>query len=144
MIIMGIDLGDAHTGISLCDFSQTLAYPLCTVNEKDENLLARKIVKITVDENVESIVLGYPRNMDGSTGDRARKVSKFKRILKKKIDMKIILWDERLTTVEAMKNFSSADIKSRDYKKKIDAASSCLILQNYLDFLKNSARQSQF
>ena len=114
MIIMGIDLGDAHTGISLCDFSQTLAYPLCTINEKNKNLLAKKVVKIVFDENVESIVLGYPRNMDGSIGDRARKVSKFKRILKKKIDMKIILWDERLTTVEAMKNFSSADIKSRD------------------------------
>ena len=113
---------------------------MCTIDEKKEKKKKKKIVKITVDENVESIVLGYPRNMDGSIGDRARKVSKFKRILKKKIDMKIILWDERLTTVEAMKNFSSADIKSRDYKKNIDAASSCLILQNYLDFLKNSAK----
>ena len=134
MIIMGIDLGDARTGISLCDKNEILTYPLCTIEEKNKNKLVEKISNLLCEKSVELVVLGYPKNMNGSIGERAKIVSKFKISLQKKIKIDVILWDERLTTVSAQRNFADANIKSKKYKKNIDSASACLILQNYLDF----------
>ena len=134
MIIMAIDLGDSHTGISLCDKNEILSYPLCTLEEKNKKNLINKILELIKEYSVEIIILGYPKNMNGSIGGKAKEILNFRNSLLKKIDIDVILWDERLTTVNAQKNFATMNIKSKKYKKNIDSASACLILQNYLDY----------
>ena len=87
-------------------------------------------------KNAKKIVLGYPKNMNGSIGESAKNVEYLQKKLQEfSKNLEIILWDERLTTVCAQKNFINSGKKSIKYKKYIDEASACLILQNYLDYL---------
>ena len=134
MIILGIDLGDVRTGISLSN-TKILAFPLCTIHESNKNLLARKILELVDKYSVEKIVLGYPLNMNGSIGPRAIQVKDFQKKLSELSGKEVILWDERLSTISSQKLFSSMNIKSKNYKKNIDAAAATTILQNYLDSL---------
>ena len=140
MVILGIDLGEARTGLALCDKDEILAYPLCTIEESNVKILAQKI-SIKINENrTELVVLGYPLNMNGTIGDRAKKIKDFEKILYEISGSKIVLWDERLTTLSAKKNFIYIKRKSKKCKKIIDVAASCLILQNYLEFRKSTSQ----
>lgn len=137
MIIIGIDFGEARTGVSICDENQILASPLCTIQEKNINILAKKIIELSNLKNAKKIILGYPKNMNGTIGSSAKNIKNLQKKLKKSAqNLDIILWDERLTTICAQKNFNILGKKSINYKKNIDQASACLILQNYLDYLK--------
>ena len=136
MRIMGIDLGDATTGISVCDENQILAYPLCIIEEKNKNKLCEKIHSICIENSINLIILGNPINMNGTSGKRAVIVKNFQNQLFQRTKIKIILQDERLSTVLAKRCFLSANVSSKKYKKRIDSASACLILQNYLDSIK--------
>ena len=136
MKIMGIDLGDATTGISVCDENQILASPLCIIEEKNRKRLCEKINSLCLENSIQLIVLGNPINMDGTIGRRSMMIKEFQNQLFQKTKIKIILQDERLSTVFAKRCFLSAKVSSRRYKKRIDSASACLILQNYLDYLK--------
>ncbi|MBO6126579.1 MAG: Holliday junction resolvase RuvX [Clostridia bacterium] len=136
MIILGIDFGETRTGVAICDENQILASPLCTIQEKDKDKLAEKIIELSNLKNAKKIVLGYPKNMNGSIGESAKNVEYLQKKLQEfSKNLEIILWDERLTTVCAQKNFINSGKKSIKYKKYIDEASACLILQNYLDYL---------
>ena len=137
MIIMGIDLGSVRTGISLCDKDNILAYPFCLIKGNDLSFISKEIAKISKENHVERIIIGNPKNMDGTIGQSARNVQKFKEILSKYLDIEILLWDERLTTVSAQRNFASLNIKSRKYKKNIDEAAATILLQSYIDFYKS-------
>ncbi len=140
MIIIGVDIGKTKTGVSICDENQILASPLCTIKEKDNDNLAKKIIEISNLKNAKKIILGYPKNMNGTLGPSAKNVEYLqKKIHKISKNLEIILWDERLTTVCAQKNFTFVGRKSIKYKDKIDKASACLILQNYLDYLKSKS-----
>ena len=134
MIIMAIDLGNSRTGISLCDKSEILSYPLCTLEEKNKCELINKIYELSKKHSVESIVLGFPKNMNGSIGEKAEEIIDFRESLLKKVKINVILWDERLTTVSAQRNFVQMNINSKKSRKIIDAASACLILENYLEY----------
>lgn len=134
MVIMAIDLGDSRTGISLCDKNEILSYPLCTLVEKVKHKLVDKISNLAKEHSVESIILGFPRNMNGSIGNKAKEIISFKNSLLKKVKVNVILWDERLTTVSAQRNFAYMNINSKKFKKIIDSASACLILENYLEY----------
>ena len=136
MIIMGIDLGAARTGISLCDKDNILAYPFCLIEENNLNVISEKVANISKENNVERIIIGNPKNMNGSIGNSAENILKFKEILTRYLDIDILLWDERLTTVSAQRNFASLNIKSKKYKKKIDEEAATIILQSYIDFYK--------
>lgn len=131
---MGIDLGNVRTGVSLCDQDEILAYPFCVINEPDKDLLAAEIVKLYLEHNVEKIILGYPKNMDGSIGKSAKSSEKFRKLILKLINIDIILWDERLSTLDAQKKFIDVNKKVKNYRKEIDSASASLILQNFLNF----------
>ena len=136
MIILGIDFGETRTGVAICDENQILASPLCTIQEKDKDKLAEKIIELSNLKNAKKIVLGYPKNMNGSIGESAKNVEYLQKKLQEfSKNLEIILWDERLTTVCAQKNFINSGKKSIKYKKYIDEASACLILQSYLDYL---------
>ncbi len=133
---MGIDLGDSTTGIAVCDENQILASPLCIIEEKNRNKLCKKIHSICIENSIGLIILGNPINMNGTLGKRSIMVKKFQNKLFQITKIEIILQDERLSTIFAKKCFLSANVSSRKYKKRIDSASACLILQNYLDSIK--------
>ena len=137
MVMMGIDLGTVRTGISLCDKDEILAYPFCVIEETDSEKLSNRIVEICKKNNVERILIGYPKNMDGSVGESALRSESFKKLLSKYFDKEIILWDERLTTVCSQKNFRSLNINSRKQKKIIDKASATVLLQSYINSKPN-------
>lgn len=133
MIILAIDLGVARTGLSICDEMEILASPIQTIAERNFDILSDKIIEIVKERNVKKIVLGYPKNMDGSCGESAKRAEEFKKLLLSKMDIDIILWDERLTTVSATNYLNETNTRGKKRKNIIDTVSAVIILQNYLD-----------
>ena len=128
---LGIDLGDSRIGLALSDDLGLMAHPLETVPAK-ENPLAR-IVEIVRQHNIQTIVLGMPRNMDGTYGAAAEKIKTFRDALKAAVSCQIILWDERLTTVAAQKSLHQAGKNVKKSRAVIDQVAAQLILQGWLD-----------
>ena len=136
--ILGIDLGDKRTGTAVTDLTGTIAGGLEVVEAEGLNSCAKKIMILAEKYNICEIVLGYPVNMNGTKGESALKAEKFKGILEKLItekalSIKIILFDERLSTSLAHVYMNETGIKGRDRKKKVDMLSAQIILQNYID-----------
>lgn len=133
MKIMSIDYGDVRTGIAFCDKNESLAYPYSVIKENYQPKLIVKIVNIISLENPEKIVIGLPKNMDGTYGYRCEKCKSLGDELSKVIDLPIEYQDERLTTVMAHNALSANNIKGKKRKENIDAVSAVMILQSYLD-----------
>jgi len=135
MRIMAFDVGSKRIGIAVSDESKTIATPLGYV-ENNESLI-EKILSYINEYNPEKIVVGNPVNMDGSINQRNTFVLDF--IEKLKIIQKeenIILWDERLSSVQAEKILIKGDVRRKERKKLIDKVAAAIVLQNYLDYLK--------
>ena len=135
---MGIDLGDRRTGVAMTDLTGILAGGLELVEANGLNDCAKKIMGLIEKHEVSEIVLGYPVNMNGTKGESALKVEKFKSILEKLMEEKdlsieIILFDERLSTSLAHVYMNETGIKSKNRKTKVDMLSAQIILQNYID-----------
>ena len=128
---MGIDYGDARLGIALSDPLYIAAHPLITL--KNDEHLFDNLDDIFCDYNFAGIVIGYPRNMDGSEGFATKKVRAFIEKLTRFIDIPIIEVDERLTTVQASRQLHEQGISARKQKNKVDMTAAALILQSYLD-----------
>lgn len=133
MKIMAIDYGDARTGIAFCDVMEMLASSYCVIEETYAPKLADKIMNIVNTEKPERIVIGLPRNMDGSYGFRADKCRELGDILSEKTDIDIDYEDERLTTVIANDILSSNNVRGKKRKGIVDAVSAVVILQDYID-----------
>ena len=129
--IMGIDHGDVRIGIALSDETAFLASPLTTVQNGKAAL--DEIVTLTVEHDVEKIIVGLPRNMNGTFGPATEKVRAFIDKLSKKTDLPIAEWDERLSTVSAHNALREAGLDGRKRKGVVDMAAAQIILQNYLD-----------
>lgn len=138
MRIMAIDLGDVRTGLAVCDKNEILASPVCTVEERDREKLAELIAQKVNELGAEKIVLGLPKNMDGTEGERVEKTKAFKEILEKKSNAQILLFDERCTTISAQNYLNQTNTRGKKRKKIIDTVSATIILQGYLDFSKNT------
>ena len=138
MRILAIDLGDVRTGLAICDKNEILASPVCTVEERDREKLAELIAQKVNELGAEKIVLGLPKNMDGTEGDRVEKTKAFKEILEKKSNVQIVLFDERCTTISAQNYLNQTNTRGKKRKKIIDTVSATIILQGYLDFSKNT------
>ncbi len=136
MKILAVDLGQVRTGIAISDISCILASPVCTIEEKNKENLAEKINKICVSEKVSKIILGLPKNMDGSEGESAKQARDFGFLLQKKINLPVIMWDERGTTITAHNYLNITDTKGKKRKKVVDTVAATIILQNYLDSQK--------
>ena len=134
--IMGIDFGDARTGIALSDISKTLVGETFTITEYNAERVAEKIAKLISERGVLTVVLGYPKNMNGTLGPRAEKSIWLKSELEARCNVKVVLWDERLTTVDAHRILSEAGAHGKKRKQQVDAVAASLILQGYLDSLK--------
>lgn len=133
MKILGIDYGDARTGLSVSDPTGLIAGSPSVIAEWNRGKLLEKLTAYIRDNRIETIVLGYPKNMDGSVGARAEKCAALAEDLKARTGVPVVLWDERRTTVEAHQILREAGKKTKKHKKNVDAVAATLILQGYLD-----------
>ncbi len=132
--ILGIDYGDRRVGISVSDPLEITAQGICTLENKVFEKMMVNLEKIIAEYKPTEIVLGMPKNMDGSIGFRGEITLEFKESLEKiSNDAKIVLWDERLTTVSADRIFHVTGTKGKDRKKVVDTVAASIILQSYLD-----------
>ena len=133
MKIMSIDYGDVRTGIAFCDAREILASPYTVINEKYQPKLVEKIIELVRKEKPEKIVIGLPRNMDGSYGYRCDECRSLGTALEEHLDLPIDYQDERLTTVMAHDILSNNNVRGRKRKNVVDAVSAVMILQSYID-----------
>ncbi len=131
--ILGIDFGPARTGLALSDESQTLASPLPAWERRNKMELAEHLQALISEYQIERIVLGFPRNLDGSEGEMAQEVSALKEKLAQSLGIEIVLWDERLSSVSARRHLKEHRISTKRKKSVVDTISAVLILQSYLD-----------
>ena len=132
MIILSVDYGDARTGVAVCDKLEILASPVKVINQSYEPKVIAEIKKIAQQYKAELIVVGLPKNMDGSEGDRAQKCKAFAETLQAESGIKTVLWDERLTTVTAHRALSDNNVRGKKRKDVVDAVSAVVILESYL------------
>ena len=136
MIILAVDYGDKRTGIAVCDKFEILASPVCVLTEWNAENLAIKIIDIAIEKKAEEIVVGLPRNMDGSKGFRAEACEALAAILRDKCNIPVVFWDERLTTVSAHRILSENNVRGKKRKSVVDSVAAEIILQNYIDSRK--------
>ena len=137
MRIMGIDYGDSRVGIALSDPLGITAQGLTTLPNKVYKLMLKNLLNLVSEHNVEKIVLGMPKNLNGTLGERADVTENFLADLKRELpDMEVVLWDERLTTVQAAVILNVTNTRGKDRKNVIDTVAASIILQSYLDYIK--------
>ena len=136
MRIMGLDYGTKTVGVALSDALLITAQPVETIERKSANKLRQTFARIEqlIDENeVSLIVLGYPKNMNNTAGERAEATEKFREDLMRRTGLSVVLWDERLTTVEAERILRESSVRRENRKEVIDKMAAAIILQSYLD-----------
>jgi len=134
MRIMAVDYGDAHTGVALSDPTGLLAGTVTTVHSRREGEVLSELARIARENGAEEIVVGLPRNMDGTEGPRAALCRAFAAKLEERAGLPVRLWDERRTTVDAHRILFQAGQNGRKRKKTVDAVAASLILEGYLEF----------
>ncbi len=135
MRILGIDYGDARVGLAISDPFGWTAAELPQIKGGDLGRAGNEIAAICKERGIEKIVLGYPKNMNGTIGPRGEISEKFKEILEKKTGLSVELWDERLTTVSATNIMNTSGFKSSKRKDRRDSLSAAIILESYLKSL---------
>ncbi len=138
MKIMAVDYGDARTGLALCDRGEMLASPLCVVFEKNPERILEKVADQAKERGAERLVVGLPRNMNGTLGPRAQLCQEFAEKLEERTGMRVVLWDERSTTVAATQILNTTDTRGKKRKNVIDAVAATLILEGYLAYRKQN------
>ena len=136
MRIMGIDFGDARTGLAVSDEMNILVGDAWTLNQRKPELVAEEIAEEAARRGVQRLVLGLPKNMDGSEGPRAEKCREFAELLGTKTDLPIVMWDERRSSIEAHAILHANGKKEKKHRKTVDAVAASLILEGYLGTLK--------
>ena len=134
MRIMAIDYGDAHTGVALSDPTGFLAGSATTIHSRKEEVVLSELARMVRENQVDELVMGFPRNMDGTEGPRAELYRAFAGKVEEATGLKVVLWDERRTTVDAHRILFEAGKNAKKRKKTVDAVAASLILEGYLDF----------
>lgn len=143
MKILAIDYGDSRTGIACCDKYESIAAPVGTVFEKSHEKCFQKILAIAREQGSELVVVGHPVNMDGSLGPRAKLCEELAERIKTEGGFETVLWDERVTTVQAIGILNETNVRGKKRKEVIDTVAATLILESYLDYRrKKKDRQS--
>lgn len=138
MKIMAVDFGDARTGLAVCDRTEFLATPVGVIKETDFETCVKKVAYAATQElGVEMVVVGLPKNMDGSLGERAQLCDKFARALRALIPLPVDTWDERQTTVQATGYLNEMNVRGKKRKEVIDQVAATIILESYLQYRKN-------
>ena len=132
MKVMAIDYGDARTGVAVSDSLGMITGFTTVISQWNREKAAEEIAALVETHRPEKLVMGFPKNMDGTEGPRAALYREFAAILEKKTGMPVILWDERRTTVEAHNILRMSGKKEKKHKKNVDAVAASLILEGYL------------
>jgi putative Holliday junction resolvase len=145
MRVMALDVGDRRIGVAVSDPGQLLARGLEVLRCRSTEVDIAAIASLAEEHEVEKIIVGYPRRLDGTVGEQARKVEAYAARLQKVVKVPVILWDEGLSTVQAQNAMIEAGSKRRERKRRLDAVAAAVILQDYLDSLRwkdNEGRSS--
>ena len=147
MRVLGLDYGTKTVGVAVSDPLKITAQPLETIERKSAGKLRQTLARIEAiieeygaagpQEKIEKIVLGYPKNMNNTEGDRCEATVSFKDDLERRTGLEVVLWDERLTTVEAERILMDSGVRRENRKTYIDKMAAAVILQNYLDSKSN-------
>lgn len=138
MKIMAVDLGEARTGIAICDKTEFLASPVGVIHDKDPDSILQKVVAATKEYDVKMVVIGHPVNMDGTCGERAQLCEQFSKKLAEEISIPVRLWDERQSTLEATKYLNETNTRGKKRKKVIDQVAATIILESFMTYRKNN------
>ena len=138
MRIMAIDYGDAHTGVAFSDPTGFLTGTTTTIHSRSADVVLSELARLAKEQGAEEIVMGFPRNMDGTEGPRAELYRAFAARLEEVCGLKPVLWDERRTTVEAHSILHASGKRMKQHKKTVDAVAATLILEGYLTFRRRS------
>ena len=130
-------MGSKRIGVSICDEKQLIATPYKTIHKSKNNELIEELKNIIQENDIKAIIIGYPLNMDGSSGSSAQSVNDVSKNIDKEIDVDVCLWDERLSTVGAFNLSSQLDINVSKREKNIDQNAAAFILQGAIDYLNN-------
>lgn len=137
MVVLSIDVGTVRTGVAVSDKSESFAFPKTVVTERNREKLLERLVEVIKETEAEEIVVGLPKNMDGSEGFKAEECRNFAEALKNVVSLPVSLWDERCTTVLAHDALSRNNIKGKKRKEVVDAVAAVMILEDFLKFRKN-------
>jgi putative holliday junction resolvase len=146
MRIMGLDYGSKTVGVAVSDSLGLTAQALETITREDENKLRKtcaRIEELIREYEIETIVLGYPKNMNNTLGDRVEKTESFKAMLERRTGLPVVLWDERLTTVQSERILQESGVRRENRKAVIDKVAAGLILQGYLDSLPGGTTRGE-
>lgn len=137
--IMGLDYGDRTIGVAISDFLKIIAQPIETIKRENPMDLKSSLERLKVlinDNNIKKVILGFPKNMNNSVGERGEKTLYFKNKLEELFNIEVVLWDERLTTIQAERVLIEGKVRRENRKKYIDKTAAAIILQSYLETLK--------
>ena len=132
MRIMAIDYGDARTGVAISDAMGFMAGFTTVIHSRKSEVVIEELAKIADEHGVDELVMGFPRNMDGTEGPRADLYREFAVRVEERMGMPVHLWDERRTTIEAHQILHAGGKKMKDHRKNVDAVAATLILEGYL------------
>lgn len=138
MIIMSVDLGKARTGIAISDSTENFAFPKDVITEYNTDKLIDKICNKANEYSAELIVVGLPKNMDGSIGFRAIECNEIAEKIREKSMTEVVMWDERCTTVSAHTALNFTNTRGKKRKEVVDAVAAVIILEDYLNYRKNT------
>ena len=141
MRILGLDFGSKTVGVAVSDELLITAQGVEIVRRKSPSKLRQtldRIEELIEQYGVEKIVLGYPKNMNNTEGERCEKTKEFKELLERRTGLEVVLWDERITTIAADRTMMETGIRRENRKEYVDEIAAIFILQGYLDFLRNS------
>lgn len=144
MRILGLDYGSKTVGAAISDPLGITAQGVETIWRKQENHLRQTLARIeelVSEYHVEKIVLGYPKNMNNTIGERAQKSLEFKEMLERRTGLEVIMWDERLTTVEANRTLMEASVRRENRKQYLDQLAAVFILQGYLETYRGQCKR---
>ena len=135
--LIGVDMGTKRVGISISDENRKIATPFKTINYENIQILIKEIDRIINENNISGIIFGNPKNMDGTEGSSSQSVKDKIKLISEKIEIPLVLWDERLSTVGAFNLTSQLDVNVTKRVENIDKNAAAFILQGALDFLNN-------
>ena len=135
--LIGVDMGTKRVGISISDENRKIATPFKTINYENIQILIKEIDRMINENNISGIIFGNPKNMDGTEGSSSQSVKDKVKLISEKIEIPLVLWDERLSTVGAFNQSRELDVNVTKRVKNIDKNAAAFILQGALDFLNN-------
>jgi len=133
MRVLGLDIGERRIGVALSDPEGIIAFALTIIDRKSEDAALKQLLDLTQEHEVERIVIGLPRSLDGSLGKQAQAVQTFAEALAGCTELPVVTWDEQLSTVAAERMMIEAGVKREKRKERLDSVAAAFILQGYLD-----------